>query len=165
MRRHRSFVCAASGLALLALMFALSPAGAQLRQNIRTKDFAFPQYYDREISPNNPTNRLKLLLRGAVGQLVSNDLYGVTTARLEHYPFSGKGTNLVALTPYCLLNTDDRTVTSTARVDITANDGMITVHGDTGFFFDMTNQVLIVSNRNRATIRHSLFQNAKAHRP
>ena len=149
---------------LLTLMLALAAAlllpfaRAQLRQNIRTKNFTFPQYYDQTISADNPTNRLKLLLRGAIGQFISNDVYGITTARMEHYPASGKGTNLVALTPYCLLNTDDRTVISTARVDIAANDGLITVHGDTGFYYHMTNQVLIVSNRNRTVIRRGLFE-------
>jgi hypothetical protein len=145
------------GFAIVAVLL-LTVAHAQLRRNIQTKNFSFPQYYEQTISPDNPTNRLKILLRGAIGQFISNDLYGVTTARLEHYPASGKGTNLVALTPYCLLNTDERTVTSTARVDIAAKDGLINVRGDTGFYYHMTNQVLIVSNRNRTVIRRGLFE-------
>ena len=97
-----------------------------------------------------------MLLRGAVGEYYSNNISGITTARLEHYPESGKGTNLVAITPFCLLDVDAHTVNSTARVDIVANDGAITVHGDTGFHFDMTNHVLYVSNRNRTVILHGL---------
>ncbi len=158
MKLRRPICCSIIALTMVAAALFLPIARAQILKNLRTKDFSFPQYYDMTISADNPTNRLKLLLRGDDGRRISDDLYGITTARLEHYPASGKGTNLVALTPYCLLNRDERTVTSTARVDIAANDGVITVHGDTGFYYHMTNQVLIVSNRNRTVIRRGLFE-------
>jgi hypothetical protein len=147
-------------LAVLLAALLLPIARAAISRNIRTKNFTFPQYYEQTISADNPTNRLKTLLRGAIGQFISNDVYGITTARLEHYPASGLGTNLVALTPYCLLDRENRTVTSTARVDIAASDGVINVHGDTGFYYHMTNQVLIVSNRSRTVIRRGLFEKA-----
>ena len=145
-------------LALAAIGLFCLPLLGQLSRNIKTKNFSYPEFYEHTISPDNPTNRLKLLLRGALGQYYSNSLSGVTTARLEHYPESGKGTNLVAITPYCLLDSGAHTVCSTARIDIVANDGAITVHGDTGFYFDMTNQVLIISNHNRTVILHGLSQ-------
>ena len=145
-------------LALAVISLLGLPLFGQLSRNIKTKNFSYPEFYEHTIAPDNPTNRMKMLLRGALGQYYSNDISGITTARLEHYPESGKGTNLVAITPYCLLNSAAHTVCSTARVDIAANDGAITIHGDTGFHFDMTNQVLYVSNHNRTVILHGLSQ-------
>ena len=145
-------------LAIVAIGLFWLPLQAQLSRNIKTKNFSYPEFYPHTIAPDNPTNRMKMLLRGALGQYISNDLWGVTTTRLEHYPESGKGTNLVAISPFCLLDSGAHTVCSTGRIDIVANDGAITIHGDTGFLFDMTNHVLQVSNRNRTVILHGLSQ-------
>ncbi|MEY2407669.1 MAG: hypothetical protein QOF48_339 [Verrucomicrobiota bacterium] len=146
-------------LTLLVLgFFAWLPLQGQLSKNIKTKNFNYPEFYEHTIAPGNPTNRMKLLLRGSLGQYLSNSVSGITTARLEHYPESGKGTNLIAVSPFCLLDADAHTVYSTGRVDIAANDGAITIHGDNGFHFDMTNHVLYVSNHNRTVILHGLFQ-------
>src|SRR5438552_7222561 len=128
-------------LVLAAVGLLWLPLHGQLSRNIKTKNFSYPEFYEHTIAPGNPTNRMKMLLRGALGQYVSNDLWAVTTARLEHYPESGKGTNLVAISPFCILDSGEHTVCSTGRIDIVANDGAITIHGDTGFHFDMTNQV------------------------
>jgi hypothetical protein len=153
-RLSRAAVAAAVTAALLGL-----PALAQIGRHLKTKDFTYPEFYSHTIAPDNPTNRMKTLLRGALGEYYSNNISGITTARLEHYPESGKGTNLIALSPFCLLDSGAHTVNSTGRVDIFANDGAITIRGDTGFFFDMTNQVLYVSNRNRTVVQHGLFKN------
>jgi hypothetical protein len=146
-------------LLILAAWMCWHSVQAQLSRNIKGKDFTFPVFYAHTIAPDNPTNRMKFLLRGAVGQYYSNTLSGVTTARLEHYPESGKGTNLVAITPFCLFDSGTHTVSSaTNRIDIIGNDGAITIHGEEGFHFDMTNYVLYVSNRSRTVILHGLSQ-------
>ena len=134
------------------------PLQAQLRRDLKTKDFTYPEFYPHTISPDNPTNRMKLLLRGAEGRYYSNTLVGITTARLEHYPESGKGTNLVAITPFCVLDSAAHMVSSTNWIDLIANDGVIKIHGERGFLFDMTNQFLYVSNRSRTVILHGLTQ-------
>jgi hypothetical protein len=154
--RKRDRLPALLALAALSLLW-LSVQG-QLSKNIKTKNFIYPEFYPHTIGPDNPTNRMRLLLRGALGQYISNDLWGVTTARLEHYPESGKGTNLVAISPFCLLDSGEHTVSSTGRIDLVANDGALTIHGDTGFHFDLTNHVLHVSNHNRTVILHGLSQ-------
>ena len=144
---------------VLAAFFIWLPLEAQLSRNIKTKDFSFPVFYGHTIAPDNPTNRMKFLLRGALGQYYSNTVSGITTARLEHYPESGKGTNLVAITPFCLFDSGVHTVSSaTNRIDLVGNDGAITIHGDKGFHFDMTNNVLYVSNHSRTVILHGLSQ-------
>ena len=139
-----------------ALLVFVAPA--QLSKYARTKDFRYTEHYDRPIAPGNPTNALKVLVRGTEGQYLDNDLVRITTARIEHYPITGKGTNLVANTPLCLFDPNARTLTSTDRVDIIARDGAIHVNGNAGFRFDTTNSILHVSNRVRTTIQGSLLK-------
>ena len=158
MLRARSSSIAAAVLAALGLILLIwFPLHAQLTRRIKTSNFTWPEYYDQPISATNPTNRLKLLLRGAQAQYLSNDVVAITTARLEHYPPSGRGTNLLALSPFCHFDSDAHTVTGTGRVDIAADDGKIAVQGHTGFRFDMTNYVLDVSNRTRTVLRRTLM--------
>ncbi len=138
---------------------------AQLSKYARTKNFRYTEHYDRPISPGNPTNALKVLIRGAEGQYLENDQVRITTARIEHYPLSGKGTNLIAITPICLFDPDAHTLTSTDRVDIVARDGAITVNGSAGFRFDTTNMILHVSNRVRTTIQGNLLKPGRIPNP
>ena len=139
----------------------LSIARAQLSKYARTKDFRYSEHYDKPIAPDNPTNALKVLLRGTEGQYLSNDQVRITTARIEHYPITGKGTNLVAITPSCLFDPNAHTLSGTDRVDIIARDGAIVVNGSAGFRFDVTNNTLHVSNRFRTTIQGILLKPAR----
>lgn len=135
----------------------LLSAHAQFSSGIKTKNFTYTEFYDQPISATNPTNRLKLLLRGAQGRYLSNNLAAITTARLEHFPPTGRGTNLIAITPFCVLDLDAHSVSSTNRMDIAVDDGKLTVRGDTGFHFEMTNYILHVSNRTRTVLRQGLM--------
>ena len=138
---------------------------AQITKYARTKNFRYTEHYDRPISPGNPTNALKVLLLGAEGQYLPDDQVRITTARIEHYPVTGKGTNLMAITPQCLFDPYAHTLTSTDRVDIIARDGAIVVNGSGGFRFDMTNTTLHVSNRVRATIQGSVLKTGRNPNP
>jgi hypothetical protein len=159
-RRSSSRILIALAVAAMAV-WLLSIARAQLTKYARTKDFRYSEHYDRPIAPGNPTNALKVLLRGAEGQYLENDRVRITTARIEHYPMTGKGTNLVAITPSCLFDPNAHTLSSTDRVDIIARDGAIVVNGSAGFRFDVTNNTLHVSNRFRTTIQGNLLMPAR----
>jgi hypothetical protein len=143
----------------------VSVVRAQISRFARTKNFVWTEHYDRPMSPGNPTNALKVLIRGAEGQGLQGDQVRITTARIEHYPLTGKGTNLVAITPVCLFDPDTHTLSSTDRVDIIARDGAVVVNGSAGFRFDMTNSTLHVSNRVRTTIQGSLLKSGSILNP
>jgi hypothetical protein len=159
---HHLLVALAVGSTAVLLV---SIVRAQFTKYARTKNFIWTEHYDRPISPGNPTNALKVLIRGAEGQYLSNDQVRITTARIEHYPLGGKGTNLIAITPICLFDPDAHTLTSTDRVDIVARDGAITVNGSAGFRFDTTNTILHVSNRVRTTIQGNLLKAGRIPNP
>lgn len=163
-RRKASRIFATLAVTAMAALL-ISDVRAQLSKYARTKDFRYTEHYDRPISPGNPTNALKVLIRGAEGQYLQDDQVRITTARIEHFPVTGKGTNLVANTPFCLFDPNARTLTSTDRVDIIARDGAIVVNGSAGFRFDMTNTTLHVSNRVRTTIRGSLLKSGRILNP
>jgi hypothetical protein len=160
-----------SGRLLVALavgsmaVLLVSIVRAQITKYARTKNFRWTEHYDRPISPGNPTNAVKVLLRGAEGQYLTNDQWRITTARVEHYPLNGKGTNLIAITPICLFDPEAHTLTSTDRVDIIARDGAIVVNGSAGFRFDTTNTILHVSNRVRTTIQGNLLKPGRIPNP
>ena len=97
---------------------------------------------------------MKGLLTGAKGQPVTNDVYLITTMRLEHYELDGR-TNLIALAPECLFNNDTRVAWSTGRLEIIGLDGDVHVEGHRGFRAFMTNSTLIISNRVRTIIRQN----------
>ena len=156
-QRTLSRILLAVAVASIAALL-VSITRAQLSKYARTKDFRYTEHYDRPIAPGNPTNAMKVLIRGTEGQYLDNDQVRITTARIEHYPMTGKGTNLVAITPVCLFDPNAHTLTSTDRVDIVARDGAIVVNGSAGFRFEMTNTILHVSNRVRTTLRGSLLK-------
>lgn len=141
-------------LAALGGAFLLSlPLAAQLSR-FSVMDFKFPEFY--EAPPGSRAQAQKLLpkglLAGAKGQPVSNDIYLITTMRLEHYQPDGR-TNLIARAPECLLNTDTRVAWSTGRLEIVGMEGALLVEGHHGFRAFMTNSSLTISNRVR-TILH-----------
>lgn len=149
--------------AIVALFVSITRG--QVSKYARTKDFRYTEHYDRPIAPDNPTNAVKVLVRGAEGQFIENDQVRLTTARIEHYPMNGKGTNLIAITPICLFDPNAHTLASTDRVDIIARDGAIVVNGNAGFRFDTTNTTLHVSNRVRTTIQGSLLKSTRTLHP
>ena len=71
--------------------------------------------------------------------------------QLEHYELDGK-TNLIARAPECLFDMETRIAWSTGRLEIVAMSGAMRVEGNHGFQVQMTNSVLIISNRVRTVI-------------
>jgi hypothetical protein len=72
----------------------------------------------------------------------------------------GAVTNLVALAPACFLDTSNRLVLSTGRLELLGLQRRLTVKGDEGFLFYLTNSTLIVSNHVRTYIHPELLRSA-----
>ena len=163
-RRTIGRFCVAFAMTSMAALL-VSITRAQISKFARTKNFRYTEHYDKPMAPGNPTNALKVLMRGTEGQYLPGDQVRITAARIEHYPITGKGTNLIAITPICLFDPNTHTLTSTDRVDIIARDGAIVVNGSAGFLFETTNTTLHVSNRVRTTIQGSLLKTGRILNP
>jgi len=163
-QRTSSRLVGVLAVACMAALLALI-ARAQITKYARTKNFRWTEYYDRPMSPGNPTNALKVLIRGAEGQYLTNDQWRITTARVEHYPMAGQSTNLIAITPLCFFDPNEHTLSSTDHVDIIARDGAIVVNGSGGFRFETTNSILHVSNHVRTTLQGSLLKSGRLLNP
>lgn len=146
-------------LAILVLL--LPPLHAQLSRFVRGKNFKAIEYHPPVPGLKHQTNHLKNLLSGAEGQYLTNGLVRITKSRLENYPSTGIGTNLVALSPESFFDPDTKIITSTGRLDVTASDGRMTLRGETGYLFSMTNSSFVVSNRVRAFIHGDLLPSAR----
>jgi len=158
-RLHQSgsgFVLGA--LALAAGLALVVSAGAQLRRYTTMKGFKVFEYYESTPGMKAQTNQVKTFLSGAEGQLLTNGLVRITQSRLENYPPRGQATNLVAMSPESYYDHETRLVNSTSALRLQAIDGRMTLGGQTGYEFSMTNNRLVVSNYVRGFIHESLFR-------
>lgn len=139
-------------LTLAVLLAVALAARAQLSRNARLGPFRFIEYYPPDPLLKAQTNAVRNLLRGTNGTLVGPDVFRIRQMRLENYPQTGKGTNLIAQSPEAYFDKEKNLLNSTNRIDLVASDGQIHVKGETGFLFSMDDSALIVSNRVRAVI-------------
>lgn len=145
--------------AFLALMSVLlQPALAQFGGS-RAKDFKW-EFYEAADRKLNITNRTRSFIAGAEGLHLGNNLVQLTSTRLENYAPGGTVTNLVALAPECFLDMSNRLVSSTGRLELLGLQRRLTVKGDEGFLFYLTNSTLIVSNHVRTYIHPELLRSA-----
>ena len=143
------------GALALAVVFW---AGAQVTPVKRVRDFRMPEFYEGGAADPNP--RLKSLVVGAEAQPVDAQgrLIALSKMQVESYLPDGR-TNLVARAPTCLLDALGRTVSSTGRVEATLAQGQLFIEGQ-GFYLQITNLHLIISNQVRTVIRPELWQRA-----
>lgn len=163
MQRHRPVSAPGLGTApssrraawAVALMLA---AGAGLWGQVnpirRIKDFRMPEYYEAAVT--GPTNQLKSLVRGAEAVPVTGNVWRLKAMQIESYEPAG-GTNFAGRAPECLANLDARVASSTGRLELAMAQGRLSLEG-LGFWCCLTNNHLIVSNRVRTLIHHSLLQ-------
>ena len=95
--------------------------------------------------------QVKTLLEGAKADMLPGGRsFLITDTKLS--TFSTNGTlEMVAQTPQCIYDSTLKTVSSAQRLQVWTADGMFT-EGQ-GFFLQLTNSSLIISNRVRTTIR------------
>jgi hypothetical protein len=146
--------------AFLALMSVpIRPAVAQFGGKSRAKDFKL-EFYEASERKLSITNRTRSFIAGAEGLYLTNNLVQLTSTRLENYAPGGAVTNLVALAPECFLDTSNRLVSSTGRLELLGLQRRLTVKGDEGFLFSLSNSTLIVSNHVRTYIHPELLRPA-----
>ena len=132
----------------------LSLAWGQFGNTGIIRSFKFPEFYE---SASSQTNRaLKTLITGDEAQPNAAGIIAVKEMRIQTYEESGS-TNVIARAPQCHVDLSRRLVWSTGRLEITSANGQFLTEGNEGFFCEMTNAVLILSNRVRTVINRQLL--------
>jgi lipopolysaccharide export system protein LptA len=145
-KRHRSSL----SLSVLAFAFLACTSGrAQVAEGL-----TFPTYYDAHELTKGQTNRLKMLLTCKTAELLPNSTFRLGDMLLQHYDGYGR-TNLVASSPHCIYNQPQKTVSSAAKLDVNAGDGLLVLEG-VGFFCTLTNTALTLSNNVHTRIREDI---------
>ncbi len=154
-RKARNSLWSSLLLASLLLLCLYPSGNAQLGKAGKVKGFKWPEFYD-PVPGKVPPNRLKYLVTGSEAEPQTQDLIIVRQMRMESYQADGR-TNVVAKAPLCLVDRESRQLNSTGRLEMATGDGRLFLEGNQGFFCQLTNFNLIVSNHVRTVIRHSGF--------
>ena len=158
MRRERS---AWSGhelvIQICAALVTVCAGEAAQAQNFDAYGFKLPIMFDK-LAPGQ-TNKIQSITSGQEVKTVGRGLFQVQGAHIEYYAEDGK-TNLVANAPEALLSQDQRTATSTNRLEVRTSNGLF-IEGN-GYFCQLTNFNLFISNRVRTVIDQSLAQGNRA---
>ena len=147
-------------IGLLALAGGFCPtASAQVGQG---SGITFPMYYDAHELTQGQTNRLKMRLTCATADLQPNSILRLSEMRLEHYDGYGK-TNLIATSPECTFNQAQKIVSSAAKLNVNADNGLLFLEG-VGFFCTFTNTALTLSNSVETRIREDIGTQLRTNR-
>lgn len=161
---HKSAICdlkSTTGPLLFAVVVLVAltaglPALAQIRGGFKGSGSKYPEYYPTAPGASGTqTNRLRGLFFGQDWQHLSNKVFRVNGMRIEHYELNG-GTNLVAVAPECLFDAEARVAWSTGRLEISGQDGAVTIRGQRGFFARMADSTLNISNKVKTAIRRDV---------
>jgi lipopolysaccharide export system protein LptA len=140
----------ASATSIVVVATLLSCASA-FGQAFQGENIKFPTYYQAHELEKGQTNRLKMLITSKTAELQPNSIYRIAGMHLEHYDGFGR-TNLVASSPECFYNHEKKTVSSTARLSVNADNGLLFLEG-VGYFANFTNMTLHLSNKVETRIR------------
>jgi hypothetical protein len=136
----------------MAALWVAADLAAQLGKPGKITGFRFPVF--RESAPGKPDrSRTKTLITGAEARPQLDGLIPVTGMRLEDYSLPDGTTNLVAIAPHCIIDSTNRLVSSTGRLELIIAGGRILLEGRDGFRCTLTNLHLVVSNRVKTVIR------------
>jgi len=145
-----------AALLFLPILLLEQPLLAQFGRGSRVKDFKFPDFF--EPVPGQPrTNRLRTLITGAEAEPHLSGIVYVKEMRIERYQEDGR-TNLIATAPTCVVDANQRVVSSTGRLEVVTANGQLFLEGNRGFYCQLTNFNLIVSNQVRTVIRQDLLK-------
>ena len=148
--RHR-----VAGL-VLALLLTLGGSGVcpgqlQLGALSKVKGVSYPYFVT---AGQGKTNRLKTLVTGAEAQPRLSGQVSIKELKIENYRDDGQ-VDLVIRTSECLFEITTRTAWSTNRLEVVSGNGQYTIQGQ-GFYWQQTNNLLIISNRTETTLRREL---------
>jgi lipopolysaccharide export system protein LptA len=132
-----------------------------VQAQVSVAGFVYPVYYNQNELVKGQTNLLKLRITGE-----SMDMRGenwlVVKMRLEYLGPDAR-TNFTANAPECLLNQQQKTAASHTHLTLTGENGLI-VKG-TGFFCNLTNMTLRLSNTVETVLREDIAKNVRTRRP
>jgi hypothetical protein len=107
-------------------------------------DFYFPEFYP---PPNQ--NQVRYQLRSAEAEPQPGGLVQLKDAKLEAFQENGVRT-MTIFAADCRFDTVKRTASSAGPLRLESGDGQLRIEG-TGFLWQQTNSVLIISNQQRTT--------------
>jgi hypothetical protein len=116
------------------------------------RQFILPEYYEEPGTNRGQTKLLKALVTGKEAVPQGRELMRVQQMRMEHFALDGR-TNLIARAPHCIVDPGRHEVYSDGPLEAEGNGGTLFIEGQ-GFFCQLTNLHLILSNRVRTIIRH-----------
>jgi len=120
------------------------------------RDFILPDYYPS----SNGVRRLKTRVVGAEARLLSNGVFALKEPRLESYREDGVTLEWVAVSPECTVNMKTKLVRGNTNMFFHTADEQLFLTG-TGFLWQQTNSVLILSNETRTWIDKQAMTNSQ----
>jgi len=100
------------------------------------------------------TSRRRFFLSGDYATNVSNVELVLAGARLVVFDDEGK-TNLIVMSPHCRYHTDNKTISSSGRLQVATGDGQFAIEGE-GFEWNQAVTRLTISNQVHAILRKDL---------
>jgi hypothetical protein len=131
------------------------PQGAGKSDLVR--DFILPDYYPS----TNGVRRLKTRVVGAEARFVSNGVFALKHPRIESYREDGATLEWVAVSPECIVNMKSKVVYGRTNMFFHTADEQLFLSGS-GFLWQQTNSVLILSNETRTWIDKQAMTNTQA---
>ena len=131
-------------------VFCLALALAQEPPNNTIKHFRAPlEYFD-------PPHELQMksFLEGAEAEPQSDGLILIRDAKLQTFHEDGSH-EMTVTTPQCIFDSKLQTVSSAGPLQVQSTDDKLLLKGE-GFFWQLTNSDLIISNRVSTTVRGPL---------
>lgn len=131
-------------------VFCLAVALAQTPPNNTIKNFRAPlEYFD-------PPHELQMksFLEGAEAEPQSDGLILIRDAKLQTFHEDGSR-DMTVTTPHCIFDSKLQTVSSAGPLQVQSSDDKLQLEGE-GFFWQLTNSDLIISNRVSTTVRGPL---------
>ncbi len=139
----------------VVLLLVVPLVWGQMTQPGVVRGFKLPEFY-QPVPGKVPANRLKALLTGAEARPQTRDLVAVEGMRLETYEIDRR-TNVTAKAPQCWVDLEKRHLWSTGRLEVLTADGRMSMTGSNGFYCQMTNFNMVISNHVRTVIHHAML--------
>ncbi len=143
------------GIVLVAILTPAFGVVAQFTGVERAKGFKLPVYY----STPSGTQKLKSLLTGMEGRIVTNDIIYLVNPRIEHYREEDGTLDGVATAADALVNIQTYTTWGTNWISFRDAQTNFFVCGQ-GFLWQQSNSVLIISNQSYTSIAKTMFTNS-----
>lgn len=99
---------------------------------------------------------VKTMIQGASARYNQDETVLVKSMWLGSFERDGT-TNLFAMAPECLVDITEKTATSPGPLEIQTGNGQLAIRG-TGFFCQLTNIVLVISNDVETTVQRDLMR-------